>query len=89
MLPIFAWRSGKSSAEDSVEARDLAVSDLVCYLGDSQFILCETITYTGGGSYHISDFLKGAEGKDYEAVAKAFVKYTESAADYRNSVIGK
>ena len=53
------------------------------------FALCETITYTGGGSYHISDFLKGAEGKDYEAVAKAFVKYTESAKAYRDEWLAK
>ena len=53
------------------------------------FALCETITYTGGGSYHISDFLKGAEGKDYEAVAKAFVKYTESAKAYREEWLAK
>ncbi len=53
------------------------------------FALCETITYTGGGSYHISDFLKGAEGKDHEAVAKAFVKYTESAKAYRDEWLAK
>ena len=52
------------------------------------YALCETITYTGGGSYHISDFVNGAVGTDHEALVKAFVKYTESAADYRASVIG-
>ena len=51
------------------------------------YALCETITYTGGGSYHISDFVNGAVGTDHEALVKAFVKYTESAADYRESVI--
>ena len=53
------------------------------------FALCETITYTGGGSYHISDFLKGAAGKDYEAVVNAFVKYTESAKAYREEWLAK
>ena len=51
------------------------------------FALSETITYTGGGSYHISDFVKGSAGKDYETLVKAFVKYTESAADYREAYL--
>jgi len=51
------------------------------------YALCETVTYGKDGSYHISDFIKGAVGTEYEAIVKAFVKYTESAADYRNSVI--
>ena len=53
------------------------------------YALCETITYGDGGSYHISDFIKGAVGTEYEAIVKAFVKYTESAADYRNSVVSQ
>ena len=51
------------------------------------YALCETITYTGG-SYHISNFINGAAGQPHEALVKAFVKYTESAAAYRASVIG-
>ena len=51
------------------------------------YALCETITYTGG-SYHISSFVDGAAGQPHEALVKAFVKYTESAAAYRASVIG-
>ena len=53
------------------------------------YALCETITYGDGGSYHISDFIKGAAGTSHEALVKAFVKYTESAAAYRNSVVNK
>ena len=52
------------------------------------YALCETITYGDGGSYHVSSFITGAAGTDYEELVKAFVKYTESAAAYRNSVIG-
>ena len=52
------------------------------------YALCETITYTGGGSYHISSFVTGSVGTSHEELVKAFVKYTESAADYRSSVIG-
>ena len=51
------------------------------------YALCETITY-GDGSYHISSFVTGSVGTSHEALVKAFVKYVESAADYRNSVIG-
>ncbi|MBE6537344.1 MAG: sialate O-acetylesterase [Ruminococcaceae bacterium] len=53
------------------------------------YVLSETITYGEGGSYHISDFIKGAVGTEYETLVKAFVKYTESAAAYRNSVVSK
>ena len=53
------------------------------------YALSGTITYGEGGSYHISDFLTNAAGTDYEALVMAFVKYTESAADYRISVVGK
>ncbi|MBE6537417.1 MAG: hypothetical protein E7673_05635 [Ruminococcaceae bacterium] len=52
------------------------------------YALCEVITYGEGGSYHISDFIKGSLGTSHESLVKSFVKYTESAADYRNSVIG-
>ena len=52
------------------------------------YALCATVTYTGGGSYHISSFVNGSAGTAHEALVKAFVKYTESAADYRASVIG-
>ena len=52
------------------------------------YALCETITYGDGGSYHISNFLKNAAGTDYENLVACFIKYTESAAAYRNSVIG-
>ena len=51
------------------------------------YALCETITYGDGGSYHISSYVNGAAGKDYEALVKSFVKYTESAAEYRKSVM--
>ena len=51
------------------------------------YALCETITYGDGGSYHISSFVKGSAGTIHEALAKAFVKYVESAAAYRESVI--
>ena len=51
------------------------------------YALSETITYGDGGSYHISDFINGADGTSHEILVKAFVKYVESAADYRKSVI--
>ncbi len=50
------------------------------------YVLCETITFGNGGSYHISSFVKGA-GENEKALASAFVKYVESASDYRKSVI--
>ena len=53
------------------------------------YALSETITYANGGSYHVSSFTEGAAGTSYETLVKAFVKYTESAAAYRNYVIGK
>ena len=62
------------------------------------YVLSETITYTLGeesGSYHISDYLyKAMEDEsveNYENLLNlvcCFIKYTESAAAYRNSVIG-
>ena len=52
------------------------------------YVLCQTIYYGDGGSYHISSFVTGSVGTSHEALVKAFVKYTESAADYRSSVIG-
>jgi len=51
------------------------------------YALCETINYGDGGSYHISSFVNGALGTEYEMLVKAFVKYVESAAAYRNSVV--
>ena len=51
------------------------------------YALCETITYGEGGSYHISSFVNGAVGTEYEMLVKAFVKYVEGAADYRNYVV--
>ena len=51
------------------------------------YALSETITYGEGGSYHVSSFVNGAEGTDYEMLVKAFVKYTESAGAYRNAVL--
>ena len=50
------------------------------------YALCEAITYAGG-SYHISSFVNGAKGTAHETLVNAFVKYVESAADYRKSVI--
>ncbi len=51
------------------------------------YALCETIAYGEGGSYHISSFVNGAIGTEYEMLVKAFVKYVESANAYRNSVV--
>ena len=48
------------------------------------YMLCETICYGNGGSYHISSFVAAAYGKPYEKLARAFVRYTESASEYRN-----
>ena len=53
------------------------------------YVLAETITFGDGGSYHISDFVNGAKGTDHEALVNAFVKYVESAANYRSFVINK
>ena len=39
-------------------------------------------------SYHISSFVNGA-GANEKALVEAFAKYVESAAEYRNAVIGK
>ncbi len=50
------------------------------------YLLAETITFGNGGSYHISSFIEGA-GENEKALASAFVKYVESASDYRESVI--
>ena len=52
------------------------------------YALSETVTFGNGGSYHISDFVTGSLGQPHEELVKAFVKYAESAADYRASVIG-
>ena len=52
------------------------------------YVLAETITFGNGGSYHISSFVNGA-GESEKALVNAFVKYVESAAAYRNSVVGK
>ena len=52
------------------------------------YALAETITYGEGGSYHISDFVNGAKGTDHEDLVNAFVKYVESAANYRRAVVG-
>ena len=53
------------------------------------YALAETITFGDGGSYHISDFLTKSAGETYETLVACFVKYVESAAAYRNSVINK
>ena len=53
------------------------------------YALAETITFGDGGSYHISDFLAKSAGADHENLVACFVKYVESAAAYRNSVINK
>ncbi len=53
------------------------------------YVLSETITYGDGGSYHISDFLNKSAGADHENLVACFIKYTESAANYRNEVMGK
>ena len=52
------------------------------------YALAETITFGDGGSYHISDFLEKSAGETYENLVACFVKYVESAANYRKSVIG-
>ena len=51
------------------------------------YALAETITYGEGGSYHISSFLEGAAGEDHENLVACFIKYTESAAAYREYVV--
>jgi len=51
------------------------------------YVLAATITYGEGGSYHISDFLAKSAGESHENLVSCFVKYVESAADYRESVI--
>ena len=51
------------------------------------YVLSGTITYGNGGSYHVSDYVSGANGQKYEALSKSFVKYTESAAAYRTRVV--
>ena len=51
-------------------------------------MLAETITFGDGGSYHISSFVNGSSDQPHEALVKAFVKYVESAANYRAFVIG-
>jgi len=51
------------------------------------YVLAQTITYGEGGSYHISDFLAKSAGESHENLVSCFVKYVESAADYRESVI--
>ena len=53
------------------------------------YALAETVTYGDGGSYHISDFLAKSRGESYEELVTCFVKYVESAAAYRNSVVNK
>ena len=77
------YANGKKLA--TVEGED----DLGTYveLDVYAYALAETITYEGG-SYHLSDFLKGSEGEAHEALVSAFVKYVESAADYRRAVLG-
>ena len=53
------------------------------------YALAETITYGDGGSYHVSSFLDGASGTNHERLAALFIKYTESAAAYRASVLSE
>ena len=53
------------------------------------YALAETITFGDGGSYHISDFLAKSAGETHENLVACFVKYVETAAAYRNSVINK
>ena len=63
------------------------------------YALAETITFGDGGSYHISDFLEKTledetlyETENYEELLNlicCFIKYTEGAANYRNSVVNK
>ncbi len=53
------------------------------------YVLRETITYGEGGSYHISDFLNKSAGADHENLVACFIKYVESANDYRNAVINE
>ena len=52
------------------------------------YALAETITYGDGGSYHISDFLTKSHGESYENLVACFIKYVESAANYRKAIIG-
>ena len=50
------------------------------------YALCETITYGEGGSYHVTNYLAGADESE-KAIVKAFIKYTESAAKYRSETV--
>ena len=72
---------------DTVSGKDAKYGDYI-ELEVSAYVLSETIYFGDGGSYHISTFANGA-GQNEAALVSAFVKYVESAADYRNSVIGK
>ncbi len=53
------------------------------------YALAGTITYGEGGSYHISNFLENSAGADHENLVACFIKYVESAANYRNEVVAK
>ena len=81
-LEFFA-NGKKLNTVSGVDAENGAYIELDVYA----YALAEIVTYGNGGSYHISDFVKGAEGTAYEALASAFVKYVESAAYYRHAVI--
>ena len=48
------------------------------------FIQTNYKEYTGS-----ADFLEKAKGESYETLVRCFVKYVESAAAYRNSVVNK
>ncbi len=81
----FSANGRKLNTVSGVDAENGAYVELDVYA----YALSETISYTGGGSYHVSDFINGSEGTAHEALVNAFVKYVESAADYRRAVIGK
>ena len=70
---------------NTVSGKDAKYGDYI-ELDVYAYALCETITYGNGGSYHISSYVAGA-GENEKTLAEAFVKYVESAFNYRKQVI--
>ena len=86
---------------NTVEGKDEIYGNYV-ELDVYAYALCETITYSKGdasGEYHITSYLEKTMmdetlqlEENFEEllnIISCFIKYTESAADYRGSVIGK
>ncbi len=58
------------------------------------YAVCETVTYTidgvNGGSFHIAAYYEWSKSQntaELENLVARFIKYTESAREYRNSVV--